>query len=129
MITVQEVLTIVRVDAASLEAWIEAGWLVPRRDAAGWAFSEMDLARARLIFDLKHDFGLNDEGVAVALELLDQIYGLRRALRDVLSGVSAQPESTRRRIADDVRQRAASEQYADISSAPPDRDRFGGEES
>jgi chaperone modulatory protein CbpM len=128
MINVQEFLTIVRVDAESLEAWIEAGWLMPRRDASGWAFSEMDLARARLIFDLKQDFGLNDEGVAVTLDLLDQIYGLRRALRDVLSGVSAQPEATRRRIVDDVRKRAASDRYADASSAPSYRDWFGGDE-
>jgi len=85
MINTQEFLAIVRVDAELLEAWIEAGWLIPRRDAGGWTFSEMDLARARLICDLKRDFGLNDEGVAGTLDLLDQIYGLRRALREVLS--------------------------------------------
>jgi len=128
MINTQEFLAIVRVDAEALEAWIEAGWLVPRRDALGWTFSEMDLARARLICDLKRDFGLNDEGVAVALDLLDQIYGLRQALRELLSGVSAQPESARRRIADDIRGGAGSNRYSDASSVPSYRDRSGGDE-
>jgi chaperone modulatory protein CbpM len=125
MINTQEFLAIVRVDAELLEAWIEAGWLIPRRDAGGWTFSEMDLARARLICDLKRDFGLNDEGVAGTLDLLDQIYGLRRALREVLSGVSAHPEAARRRIADDIREGAGSSGYADASSSPPYRDRSG----
>jgi len=44
----------------------------------------MDLARARLIRDLKNDLGVNDEGVGVILHLLDQIHGLRRTLEDLL---------------------------------------------
>jgi chaperone modulatory protein CbpM len=39
----------------------------------------MDVARARLIRDLKDDFGVNDAGVDVILHLLDQLHGLRRA--------------------------------------------------
>src|SRR5918997_3518661 len=70
-----------RVDAASLEAWTEAGWLLPERAGSERAFSELDLARARLIRDLREGMGVNDEGVAVVLALLDQVHGLRRALR------------------------------------------------
>jgi chaperone modulatory protein CbpM len=43
-------------------------------------FSDIDVARARLIQDLKSDFGVNDEGVDVVLHLMDQLHGLRRAL-------------------------------------------------
>jgi chaperone modulatory protein CbpM len=46
-------------------------------------FSEADLARAWLIQDLKVDFGVNDEGVAIILHLLDQLYGLRCLVRDI----------------------------------------------
>ena len=70
-----------RLDAASLEAWIEAGWLVPRRTGPERVFSELDLARAWLIRDLCDGMGVNDEGIAVALGLLDQVHGLRQALR------------------------------------------------
>jgi chaperone modulatory protein CbpM len=32
-----------------------------------------DLARIRLIRDLKEDFGVNDEGMSIILHLLDQL--------------------------------------------------------
>ncbi len=87
-----------RVDAASLEAWIEAGWLVPERAGPERAFSELDLARAWLIRDLREGMGVNDEGVAVVLALLDQVHGLRRALRRVSSALQGLPEPLRQEI-------------------------------
>jgi hypothetical protein len=38
------------------------------------------VARAQLIRDLKDDLGVNDEGVGVILNLVDQVHGLRRVL-------------------------------------------------
>jgi chaperone modulatory protein CbpM len=76
-----------QLDRETLEVWIEEEWLVPSRTATELTFSEMDLARAKLIRDLKQDLGVNDEGVGVILNLLDQIHGLRRALADLLQSV------------------------------------------
>ncbi|MCS3928869.1 hypothetical protein M2175_003900 [Bradyrhizobium elkanii] len=45
--------------------------------------SEADLARARLIQDLKAYFGVNDEGITIILHLLDQLYGPRCLVRDI----------------------------------------------
>ena len=36
-----------------------------------------------MIRDLKADFGVNDEGIAIILHLLDQLYGLRCLVRDI----------------------------------------------
>jgi chaperone modulatory protein CbpM len=94
----REFLLRARVDAASLEAWIEAGWLLPERAGPERAFSELDLARARLIRDLREGMGVNDEGVAVALDLLDQVHGLRRALRRLGSALEELPGPLRREI-------------------------------
>jgi chaperone modulatory protein CbpM len=94
----REFLLRARVDAASLEAWTEAGWLVPERAGPERAFSGLDLARARLIRDLREGMGVNDEGVAVVLALLDQVHGLRRALRRVSSALQGLPEPLRREI-------------------------------
>jgi chaperone modulatory protein CbpM len=66
-----------------LDFWIEQQWLVPDRTSAGMTFSDMDVARARFIRDLKHDFGVNDEGVDVVLHLVDQVHGLRHALEQL----------------------------------------------
>jgi chaperone modulatory protein CbpM len=78
-----------RIDAKKLETWVEAGWLIPDQVDTGRRYSEVDLARAHLIRDL-HDLGVNDEGITVALDLLDQIYGLRRILRGLVSSIKAQ---------------------------------------
>ena len=47
----------------------------------------MDLARANLIHDLKHNMGVNDEGLDVILHLIDQMHGLRRALAEALASL------------------------------------------
>jgi chaperone modulatory protein CbpM len=73
-----------QLDLETLEVWIEEEWLVPTRTATELAFSEADLARAELIRDLKQDLGINDEGVGVILNLLDQVHGLRKALAEIL---------------------------------------------
>jgi chaperone modulatory protein CbpM len=48
------------------------------------AFSEVDLALAKLIRDLTRDLGVNGEGVGVILDRVDQVHGLRMALTEVL---------------------------------------------
>jgi chaperone modulatory protein CbpM len=90
-----------QLDEATLAAWIDAGWLLPGRTDAG--FSDVELARAQMIHDLRNDLGVNDEGVTVILDLLDQIHGVRRTFREFLSVVCAQPEATRRKIATGIR--------------------------
>ena len=76
-----------QLDRKTLEVWIEEEWLVPGGTATEPAFSEADLARAKLIRDLRQDRGINDEGVGVILNLLDQVHGLRKALADILQFV------------------------------------------
>jgi chaperone modulatory protein CbpM len=74
------------IDPERLAAWIEAGWLCPGSEKAEPAsLSEADLARAQLICDLKDDLGINDEGIEVILDLLDQIHGLRLVMRQMLA--------------------------------------------
>jgi chaperone modulatory protein CbpM len=78
-----EFLTRAGLEAQTLDIWLEQRWLIPDQTSAGMNFSDMDIARAHLIRDLKADFGVNDEGVDVILHLLDQLHGLRQALEDL----------------------------------------------
>jgi chaperone modulatory protein CbpM len=73
----------------TLDVWIEEEWLIPGGDSAEPAFSEVDLARARLIRDLMRDLGVNHEGVGIILRLLDQMHGMRRALRAIVESPRA----------------------------------------
>jgi len=67
----------------TLQAWIEEEWLIPDNSSAEISFSDIDIARARLIRDLQLDFGVNEAGVGVILNLLDQLYGLRRTMMEL----------------------------------------------
>ena len=68
------------VEGPTLKLWIDQEWLIPGDSPGGPTFSAADVARARLIQGLKHDFGVNDEGIDLVLHLVDQLHGLRRAL-------------------------------------------------
>jgi chaperone modulatory protein CbpM len=83
MMETQEFIGRSHLDTRTLSAWVEAEWLVPATSKATFQFSDVDLARAQLIRDLKVDFGVNDEGIAIILHLLDQLYGLRCLVRDI----------------------------------------------
>ena len=89
MIAVAEFLLRCRVERQSLDAWITAGWLVPPQTEPELAFSDVDLARAQLIRDLRDDYGVNDEGVEVILHLLDQMHGMRRGMQELLHELHA----------------------------------------
>lgn len=71
------------VQVQTLEFWIEQEWLIPDQAPGGPTFTEVEVARARLIQDLTSNLGVNEEGVDIILHLMDQIHGLRRALLEV----------------------------------------------
>jgi chaperone modulatory protein CbpM len=79
----QEILACVGLQTQTLDFWLEQRWLIPEDNPSGETFSDVDVARAHLIQDLKTDFGVNDEGVDVILHLLDQLHGLRRAMQQL----------------------------------------------
>jgi chaperone modulatory protein CbpM len=85
----QEFLTCAGLQVQTLDIWLEQGWLIPAQGSAGVNFSDMDVARAHFIRDLKADFGVNDEGVDVILHLVDQLHGLRRVLEQLHDDLQA----------------------------------------
>ena len=96
MITEREFLNRARLDRTTLRVWIEEEWLIPGGSADAPAFTDMDLARAELIHDLKGKMGVNDEGLGVILHLLDQMHSLRRALSAALESARDRRPSSER---------------------------------
>ena len=86
----QEFLSNAGLQVQTLDLWLEQRWLIPEQTSTGANFSDMDVARAHFIRDLKADFGVNDEGVDVILHLVDQLHGLRRVLEQ-LHGALQEP--------------------------------------
>jgi chaperone modulatory protein CbpM len=102
------------VETDVLRAWIATGWLVPGENEGRWTFREIDLGRAQLIQDLERDFGVNDEGIVLILDLVDRMSGMRRNLGHLAVAIRREPEHVRDRIADGVR--AASRNVTELAS-------------
>ena len=87
MIDERDFLQRAHVDRTTLEVWVREEWICPDCTRPERAYTEMDVARAGLIHDLKHNMGVNDEGLDVILHLIDQMNGLRRALAEALGSL------------------------------------------
>ncbi|MDB5542527.1 MAG: hypothetical protein JWQ89_4254 [Devosia sp.] len=98
MLTAQQLCVELRIDKNVLELWMSEGWLLPVIQDGAPRYSEVDIARGRLIRELGEDFGVNAEGTAIILDLLDQLYGVRLALSRVSAGQPARPEPVVRRV-------------------------------
>lgn len=70
---------------SELTAWVERGWVRPETGEAGWEFLAIDVARARLIRDLRRRMEVAEDMLPLVLSLLDQVYTLRAQLRAVLA--------------------------------------------
>ena len=63
---------------------VDEGILEPRGEsAAHWVFAGVSLRRARTVRRLQLDLNVNLAGAALALELMDEIEGLRTRLQKV----------------------------------------------
>jgi chaperone modulatory protein CbpM len=91
MITIVEFCSRTRLERPVVEAWVRAGWLLPPQAEPELGFADIDVARARLISELRADFGVNDDGIAVVLHLLDQVHDLRRTLAEALKELERRP--------------------------------------
>ena len=70
-----------------LERWISNEWVRPDGDDGHYDFCEIDVARARLIRDLRDDMEVNEAALPVVLALLDQLYDLRRRMREISNAI------------------------------------------
>jgi chaperone modulatory protein CbpM len=107
MKTLSEVVVLIgRIDRVELHRWVELGWVEPERPSEREepSFSEVDIARVRLICDLRHDLAVEEETVPLVLSLLDQLYALRRQMRTLTGAVRQQPDEVQRAIMDLVGQ-------------------------
>ncbi|WP_458094929.1 chaperone modulator CbpM [Roseomonas sp. WA12] len=74
-------------DAQVLETWIAQGWIRPERQAGRPVFQEIDIARCRLILELREELEVNESAIPVVLSLLDQLHRTRRQLRRVVAAL------------------------------------------
>ncbi len=82
VLSVAELSRAMSVDERHIVELVEEGVIsVLQIDAPGWRFSGAALRRARIALRLERELGVNLPGVALALDLLEELEQLRRERR------------------------------------------------
>ncbi|PDT15367.1 transcriptional regulator [Rhizobium sp. J15] len=87
-----------KIDVVQLDFWVERGWLIPETSGEKRQFREADVARARLILDLMGDMGVNDAGVDVVMDLVDQLHDMRGTMGKLMTAIGRQERDVQRRL-------------------------------
>ncbi|SER42950.1 chaperone modulatory protein CbpM [Tranquillimonas rosea] len=94
-----------RLTLRDLRLWVRRGWVRPERGERGPVFDEVDVARLRLLCDLRKDMAIPADILPVVLTLIDRLHETRRELRTLTTVIDEQPDAVRRTIAESVRAR------------------------
>jgi chaperone modulatory protein CbpM len=82
LLTIHDLSRLCTVEPQHILALVEEGILQPLPESGGESrFAGETLRRARLALRLQHDLELNLAGVALALELLEEIHHLRAVMQ------------------------------------------------
>jgi chaperone modulatory protein CbpM len=83
MITVEVLLTqLPDLPLQDLERWIANDWVRTDGQSGAYVFRDIDVARVRLIHELRDKLEISEAALPVVLLLLDQLYDLRRKMRE-----------------------------------------------
>ncbi len=86
-----------------VERWVAFEWVRPDGPAGQYGFRAVDVARVRLIRELRDTMQVNEEALPVVLSLLDQLYDLRRRMRELGGALGRTvPDEVRQSLADDL---------------------------
>jgi chaperone modulatory protein CbpM len=80
VLSIQDLSRMCKVDERHIVEFVEEGVLEVVEVSSEWRFSGDALRRARMALRLERDFELNLAGVALALDLLEELQELRRRL-------------------------------------------------
>ena len=89
MITIETLcVRVVGLRREDVEHWIGQSWVRPDVVSADgeprrYLFRDIDIARVRLIVELREQMQVNEDALPIVLSLLDQLYEARRRMRRV----------------------------------------------
>lgn len=82
-----------------LALWIERRWVRAEHGPDGaWRLTEMDVARVRLLVDLRVTLEVAEDLIPMVLSLIDQLYDARRTVRALLAALDDQPFEVREAV-------------------------------
>ncbi|OJY76331.1 MAG: hypothetical protein BGP12_02305 [Rhodospirillales bacterium 70-18] len=92
-------------DPVELADWVAQGWVRAEPDGDALVFQAIDVARVRLVHDLRRAMAVDAETVGLVLALLDQVYALRGRLGALSAALADQPEMVRAAVLDAMARR------------------------
>ncbi|NNE48436.1 MAG: MerR family transcriptional regulator [Rhodothermales bacterium] len=94
-----------RLTLRELRLWTREGWVRPTQSPRGPIFDDIDVARLRLLCDLRKEMALPTDVMPTVLTLIDQLHSTRRDLRRLTQALDEQPAEVRHAIIASVRRR------------------------
>jgi chaperone modulatory protein CbpM len=100
MIGIEDLFTqIPGLERQDLERWISNDWVKAETSDGTLIFREIDVLRVKLIRDLRDDMEISEAELPVVLSLLDQLYDIRRQMRELSQAITETvPEDIRRTL-------------------------------
>ena len=100
MIGIEDLFTqIPGLERQDLERWISNDWVKAETNDGTLIFREIDVLRVKLIRELRDDMAISEAELPVVLSLLDQLYDLRRQMRELSQAITETvPEDIRRTL-------------------------------
>ncbi len=95
-----------RLTLRELRLWGREGWVRPAQSERGPVFDDLDVARLRLLCDLRKEMALPTDVMPTVLTLIDHLHRTRRELRRVTEAIDEQPTEVRRAVIAAVRRRS-----------------------
>ena len=87
---------------ADVSRWVEMAWVRPDGQPGAWLFREIDVARVRLIVELRDQLSLDEEALPTVLSLMDQLYEARRHMRALRHALAAASPEAREAVLREV---------------------------
>lgn len=98
-----------RMTLRDLRLWVREGWVQPAQGESGPIFDDLDVARLRLLCDLRKDMAMPTDVVPTVLTLIDHLHKTRRDLRLLADALQEQPADIRQAVASAMRRRGQSD--------------------
>ncbi|WP_320179004.1 chaperone modulator CbpM [Roseovarius pacificus] len=89
-----------RLTIRELRSWVREGWVRPAQGESGPFFDDLDIARVRLLCELRKDMAISGDTIPVILSLIDRLHKLQREFQMLQQAIDEQPEDLRLEVLD-----------------------------
>lgn len=99
------VTSVTRLTRSQLVRFIEGEFIRPQRDAGGYVFRRIDIARLEFLCDMSVDLDLDETALGIVVSLFDQLHAARQDLAALARAIDVLPAELQDSIRAALKQR------------------------